>query len=152
MQTVGALRGVRLIVDGQLLGRIVDISLSDDLKRLDGVWTDSGFGRLRFIDASRICVLGRRSVIADSKGVHLRIKPKTLFIRAVTVSGKRLGAVIDAEIDPSSLNVDRLLISKGLWDSITSGLISTADFRYDRRAGQLVIPDDEIEWRCRDEK
>ena len=88
MQSLRGLRALKLVVNGRAAGRVVQGYLSDDLRRVEGIWTDAGLGGLRFVDADHICVLGRRSVIADEIGVRLRIRPCGLFIRAISTDGQ----------------------------------------------------------------
>ena len=85
MQSLRQLRTLALVTGGKNAGRVVQGVLSDDLKHLEGIWTDSGFGGLRFIEAEKICVIGKRAVIAEDRGERLRIKPRALFIRSRTI-------------------------------------------------------------------
>jgi uncharacterized protein YrrD len=145
MQSLKAMRTLKLVVDGKQAGRVVQGCLSDDLKRLEGIWMDSGLGGLRFIDADHISVIGRRSVIADESGIRLRIRPHSLFIRAVSSGGRRLGAIIDAQIDETSLTVASLTLSNGYIDSLLHGYSPITVFFHDRANCQVIIPGDEID-------
>ena len=145
MQSLRQLRTLALVTGGKNAGRVVQGVLSDDLKHLEGIWTDSGFGGLRFIEAEKICVIGKRAVITEDRGERLRIKPRALFIRAVSASGKRLGAISDAMIDETSLMVKCLMLSRGYAEYLAEGYIPITAFHHDRAARRVVIPEEEID-------
>ena len=124
MQSLKSMRALKLVVDGKQSGRVVQGCLSDDLQRLEGIWVDSGLGGLRFVDADHICVIGRRSVIADEGGIRLRIRPRSLFIRAVSTEGRRMGAIVD---------------------SLLHGYRTITVFFHDRANGQVIIPQEQVD-------
>ena len=145
MQSLKSMRALKLVVDGKQSGRVVQGCLSDDLQRLEGIWVDSGLGGLRFVDADHICVIGRRSVIADEGGIRLRIRPRSLFIRAVSTEGRRMGAIVDAHVDETSLAVTSLALSAGYLDSLLHGYRTITVFFHDRANGPVIIPQEQVD-------
>lgn len=147
MKTLSDLRGRQVIRDGKIVGRAVQGCLSDDLRALDGLWTDTGLTGIRFVSAEHVCVLGESAVIVDDKGEHLRMKPKPLMIRAADASGRRIGAVVDALLDETTLTVEALILSKGFWDDLRFGRTSVVRFQNDFTAHRVIVelPDDEKE-------
>lgn len=143
MQSLRALGMLKLVVDGKDAGRVVQGVLSEDLMRLDGIWADAGLMGLRFIEAEMVCVIGERAVIAEYRGTRLRIRPKKLFIRAVSPEGRRLGAVTDAFIDRTTLMVKGLLLTKGYFEYLTEGCTAVFSFRNDAENRRVVISPDE---------
>ncbi|MGI6239324.1 MAG: hypothetical protein ACOYI5_06835 [Christensenellales bacterium] len=141
MRSMRSLRGMRVVCEGRGIGRVVMICLSGDLKRLDGIWIDAGLKGVRFIEAERISVIGRRAVIADDAGERVRIKPHTLFVRAVSTAGRRLGAITDAQIDEVTLSVANLVLSLGYWEDFTRGEIPVSEYLYDHDNRRVVIPE-----------
>lgn len=144
MQSLKSMRALKLVVNGKTTGRVVQGQLSDDLRRLDGVWVDSGFKGVRFVDAEHICVIGSRSVVADEPGIRLRIRPQSLFIRAVSSDGALLGAIVDAWLDETTLAVVSLSLSTGYPDLLLRGLCTIADYRHDLKKGVVMIPYDQL--------
>ena len=138
------LRGMSVVMNGRSAGRVLQICLSDDLRRLDGIWVDAGLKGVRFVDAEHICVLGVRALIVDDPGERVRIKPCPLFLRAVSTAGVRLGAVKDAELDEVSLTVISLILSLGYFEDFTRGEVRVTDYVCDPDNHRVVIPDQHI--------
>ena len=107
-----SLRGLKVICDTKCIGRVLQGCVSDSFTVLDGVWIDGAFRGVRFISAEHICVLGKDSVITDDKGERLRMKPRSMLIRAVSTEGVRLGAITDAAVDARSFAVKKLELTK----------------------------------------
>jgi uncharacterized protein YrrD len=136
-----SLRGMSVVIEARPVGRVVQILLSDDLRRVEGIWIDAGFKGVRFIDAERISVIGSRAIIADDTGERVRLKPNPLFLRAVSTAGRRLGAVVGAEIDEVSLTVTSLILSLGYLEDLTRGEVRIGDYAYDAENRRVVIPE-----------
>lgn len=141
MINVRSLRGMSVVFDARPAGRVIQILLSDDLKRMDGIWIDAGLKGIRFIDSECVCVIGSRAIITDSPGERVRLKPNPLFIRAVSTAGRRLGAVVDAQIDEISLMVVGLILSLGYLEDLMRGEQRVGDFSYDADNRRVVIPE-----------
>lgn len=141
MKNMRSLRGMPVVVDARPVGRVIQVCLSADLRRADGIWIDAGVKGVRFIDAERISVVGSRAIIADERGERVRIKPNPLFLRAVSTGGRRLGAIIGAEIDDVSLAVTSLILSFGYLEDLTRGEARIADYVYDAENRRVVIPE-----------
>ena len=144
MHSLKSLRALKLIVNAKPSGRVVQGCLSDDLKRLEGIWVDSGLNGLRFIDADHISVIGSHAIIADEQGIRLRIRPCELFIRAVSTQGTRLGAIVDAHINDTTLLVDSLVMTEGYWDALMHARRLVANFHYDRNQKMVIVPENQL--------
>lgn len=139
---LGRARGMKVINEGKCIGRVIQAELSGDMKALDGLWIDRALLGIRFINAEHICVFGTESVIVDNPGVHLRIRPSKLFVRAVTTGGKRTGAVFDAAIDEQTLCVKALALNKGWLYSVMKGPVYIYSYKYDPITSRVIIPED----------
>ena len=91
-KTLQSLSGLPVVCAGKRVGRVAQAALSDDLRRMDGLWVDAGLGGARFVPSEAIEVLGAVSVTVDAPGKREKLKKRPLFRRAVTTDGARLGA------------------------------------------------------------
>lgn len=139
------MRGMKVIKDGTCIGRVVQGCLCDSLRMLDGFWIDRAFSGIRFICADHICIIGSNSVIVDHPGEHLRMKPQTLLIRAVSTDGNRIGAAVDAIIDKNTLAVKKLIISPGWIDMLYKGCIYAENYNFDPSIARVIISQYETE-------
>lgn len=139
------LRGLKVIRDGKCLGRAVQGCLCDSLTALDGFWLDRAIAGMRFVSAEHICVLGERSIVIDYPGERLRMKPQPLMLRAVSTDGKRLGAIVDAGINESTLAVEELALSPGWAEGLMHGFIRIRRFKCDLANARVIVPQDEGE-------
>jgi uncharacterized protein YrrD len=130
-----------IVCNGKQAGRVVMCKLSQDMRRLDGIWIDAGLRGVRLIDAERICVIGERAIIVDGMGERVRMKPETLFARAISTTGKRLGAIVDVELDELSLCLRAVILSRGMIEDFTRGEVRYEDFSYDAQNRRVVIPE-----------
>ena len=48
-KTLRALQGLPVVCAGKRVGRVAQAALSDDLRRMDGLWVDAGLGGARFV-------------------------------------------------------------------------------------------------------
>ena len=67
------------------------------------------------------------------------MKHQTLFIRAVSTDGKRLGAAVDANIDEQTLRVKELAINTGWFDRISRGLLLASGCKYDPVSARVIV-------------
>ena len=127
-KTLRALQGLPVVCAGKRVGRVAQAALSDDLKRMDGLWVDAGLGGARFVPAEEIEVLGDVSVTVDAPGKREKLKKRPLFRRAVTTDGARLGAVVGAKVDTATFLVTSLIVSTGYWDDLIRGRLDVRRF------------------------
>ena len=127
-KTLQSLSGLPVICAGKRVGRVAQAALSDDLKRMDGLWVDAGLGGARFVPAEEIEVLGDVSVTVDAPGKREALKKTPLFRRVVTTDGARLGAVVDAKVDCATFQVVSLTVSAGYWDDLFFGRLDIRRF------------------------
>ena len=154
MRKLRALTGLPVVCRGRRIGRLAQAELSPDLRRMDGVWIGGGFGGMRFIPSESLEMLGAVSVIADSTGNRRRRRAQSLFRRAVSTDGERLGAITDAEIDEMSFAVTSLELSAGLWDDLRRGRRRVIRYTADPATGDVIVDpaDDETEARTDEDR
>ena len=84
MRKIRNLIGMPVICRRQKVGRLVQAELSPDLKRLDGIWVDSGLRGTRYIPAEHVGTIGQVAVLADNRGRRRRCNTEPLLYRAVS--------------------------------------------------------------------
>lgn len=139
MRSIRSLIGMPVICRRQRIGRLVQADLSDDLQRLEGIWLDSGLLGTRYIASDRLSMIGKRSVMADHRGIRRRCTASPLFRRAVTTDGRRIGAIVDAEIDELSFLVCALELTHGFWDDLALG--RSRILHYSVQAQEIILAD-----------
>jgi len=137
MCRIRSLTGMPVICRRQKIGHLVQADLSDDLKRMEGIWVDSGLKGTRYIPAEQLGMIGRMAVIADSRGLRRRCSPKPLLHRAISTDGSRIGAIVGAEVDELSFLVDFLELSRGIWDDLAFGRIPVD--RFSVQQGSVIV-------------
>ena len=113
MRKLRNLTGMPVICKRKKIGRVIHAGLSSDLRALEGIWVDCGLLGTRYIAAEHIGTIGEVSVIADCRGRRRKMNARSLVCRAVGTDGRRLGAIVGAEIDEVSLMVCALELSLG---------------------------------------
>lgn len=145
MRKLRALIGLPVVVNNRRFGRVVQVELSEDLTRMNGIWMDAGLKGTRFIPAESLCMLGKVAVMADDPGKRLRCRTPPLFLRAVGTDGSRTGAITGAEIDELSFRVESLELSCGLWDDLLNGRMRISRFTLNRETGDVIVDSAETE-------
>lgn len=139
MRKVRALTGMPVVCKQKRVGRLIQAELSDDLRRLEGIWITGGVRGTRYIPAEALEMLGEAAVIADSAGRRKRLDAQPLFKRAVSTDGRRLGAITGASIDEVSLSVASLELSAGLWDDLLNGRQPVDRYTVNRETGDVIV-------------
>ena len=121
MRKLRNLIGMPVLCQRQKLGRLVQVELSDDLARLEGVWVDGGLKGTRYIPSEQLGMIGEVAVLADSRGARRRCTARPLLMRAVSTGGERVGAIVGAEVDELSFQVRALELTHGFWDDLSAG-------------------------------
>ena len=121
MRKLRNLIGMPVLCQRQRLGRLMQVELSDDLARLEGIWVDGGLKGARYIPSEQLGMIGEVAVLADSRGERRRCTARPLFVRAVSTCGERVGAIVGAEVDELSFQVRALELTHGFWDDLTVG-------------------------------
>ena len=121
MRKLRSLIGMPVLCQRQKLGRLMQVELSDDLIRMEGIWVDGGLKGTRYIPVEQLGMIGEVAVLADSRGARRRCTAKPLFVRAVTTGGERVGAIVGAEVDELSFQVRALELTHGFWDDLSAG-------------------------------
>ena len=121
MRKLRSLIGMPVICRQKKIGRLMQAELSDDLRRLEGVWVDAGLKGTRYIPAEHLCLIGEMAVLTDHRGLRRRCRARTVLARAIATDGNRIGAVIGAEVDEISFLVGSLELSLGVWDDLLHG-------------------------------
>ena len=141
MRKIRNLIGMPVICRRQKIGRLVQAELSPDLKRLEGIWVDSGLKGTRYIPAEHVGTIGQVAVLADNRGKRRRCSTSPLLYRAVTTDGLRIGAVVGAEIDELSFLVGALEVTLGLWDDLYAGRLRVARYTADPARREVIVVD-----------
>ena len=139
MRTLRAMTGMPVVCCDRRIGYLLQAELSDDMMRLDGIWTGGGLRGTRYIPAECLEIVGRVAVIAESDGRRARLRPRPLLKRATSTDGRRLGAVTGARIDEVSLAVTALELSHGFWDDLVRGRCYVTRYTVNRDSGEVII-------------
>ena len=139
MRTVRGLIGMPVVIGSRRIGRVLQADISDDLRRLEGIWVGAGLRGTRYIPSDSLEVLGDAAIIADASGRRGRGRARPLFRRAVSTDGLRLGAITGAEIDGVSFLVTGLELSAGLWDDLFTRRQRVTRFTVNRETGDVIV-------------
>ena len=139
MRTVRGLVGMPVVVDGRKVGSMLQADISEDLRRLEGIWVGAGLRGARYIPSDSLELLGGSAIIADACGRRRRGRARPLFRRAVSTDGRRLGAITGAEIDGVSFLVTALELSAGLWDDLFTPRQRVTRFTMNRETGDVIV-------------
>ena len=137
MRKVRSLIGMPVLCQRQKLGRLMQVELSDDLIRMEGIWVDGGLKGTRYIPAEQLGMIGEVAVLADSRGARRRCTARPLLMRAVSTGGERVGAIVGAEVDELSFQVRALELTHGFWDDLSAG--RTRVERYTAQPEQSIV-------------
>ena len=139
MKNIRSLINLPVICSGKKVGRVVQVRLSDDLRRLEGLWVDSGLIGTRFIPAENISRIGSVAILADDPGARRRCGEGPLFLRALTTDGVRIGAISGAEVDETTFRVEALELTKGCFDDLLRGRSRVRRFTACPASGTVII-------------
>ena len=139
MRRLRAMIGMPVVCRGHRLGRMVQAELSSDLGRLKGIWVSAGLRGTRYIPAESLEMIGQVAIQADDPGRRARGTARSLFCRAISTDGRRLGAITGAEIDEVSFAVRALELSKGFWDDLVNERERVQSFFANRETGEIVV-------------
>ena len=139
MRKIRNLIGMPVLAGGRKLGRLLQADLSGDLKRLKGVWVDCGFKGTRYIPVESLSMIGEMAVFTDGIGRRRRISAEPILRRAVSTDGRRLGAIVGAEIDELSFLVTALELTNGFWDDLFAQRQRVEAFSADPTQGEVVV-------------
>lgn len=141
MRKIRNLIGMPVISGGRKVGRLLAADLSDDLKQLEGIWADCGFKGTRYIPSESLSMIGEMAVFTDNLGRRQRITSEPLLRRAVSTDGRRLGAIVGAEIDEVSFLVRALEMTNGFWDDLLSARRRVEAFSAEPAANEVIVLD-----------
>ncbi|MBQ8507935.1 MAG: hypothetical protein IJ466_10965 [Clostridia bacterium] len=141
MRKIRNLIGMPVLYKRQKLGRLVQAELSEDLKRLEGIWVDCGLKGNRYIAAEHLGMIGEVAVMVDDRGKRRRCRGNSLLYRATGTDGSRLGAAVGAEIDELSFLVSALEVTHGLWDDLYEGRTRAESYTVHPEKTEVVIGD-----------
>lgn len=130
--------GMPVVCRRQKIGRLIQADLSTDLTRMEGVWIDGGLTGTRYISSEHLSMIGKSVILADSRGSRRRTSVHPLLRRAVSTDGRRIGAIVGAQIDEISFLVCTLELSRGFWDDLWYGRLQIRDFN--ARGAEIIVP------------
>ena len=141
MRKLRTLIGMPVVCGHRRIGRLIGVDLSDDLRRLRGVWISAGLTGTRYISAEQLELLGQVAVLTDSRGVRRRMTARPGAYRAISSDGGRLGAITGFEIDELSFVVTALELSTGLWDDLLGRRQRITRYTVNRETGSVIVRD-----------
>ena len=141
MRKIRNLIGMPVICHRQKVGRLVQAELSPDLRRMEGIWVDSGLKGTRYIPAEQLSMIGERAVMADSRGRRRRCSSTSMLHRAVSTDGNRLGAIVGAEGDEISFQVRSLELTRGFWDDLYAGRSRVENYNAESGGAEVIVMD-----------
>lgn len=141
MRKIRNLIGMPVILHRQKIGRLIQADLSGDLKRMEGIWVDSGLKGTRYIPAEQLSMIGERAIMADHRGKRVKCTPKPLLYRAISTDGSRLGAIVGAEVDELSFLVQALELTCGFWDDLVDGRRRVEDYNAVPGGNEVIVLD-----------
>ena len=139
MRSLRGMIGIPVVCSGRRVGRVVQADIAEDLRRLDGIWVNAGFRGTRYIPSESLELIGETAIIADTRGIRRRADDCSLFRRAISTDGRRLGAITGAEFDEMSFCVSALELSAGLWDDLLNGRQRISRFAVRRETGEVIV-------------
>lgn len=139
MRKIRNLIGMPVICSRRRIGRLVQADLSEDLRRLEGIWVDGGLKGTRYIPSEQLSMIGERAVIADNRGQRKKCTGRPLLYRAVSTDGSRIGAIVGAEVDEISFLVRALELTRGFWDDLYLGRSRVE--AYSLQGGEVIVQD-----------
>ena len=137
MKSLRALIGLPVIWECRPLGHVCQATPDERLQRLDRIYFSSGTGA-RFIERDQVDAIGDVAILVHAAGRRAQLPEPFWPRRAIATDGTRLGAVTDALIDETTLTIDRLELSHGLFDDLSSGRARIGRFSV-RAGGEVVI-------------
>lgn len=149
MRKIRNLIGMPVICSRRKIGRLAHADLSEDLRRMEGIWVDSGLAGTRYIPSEHLSMIGDRAVIADVRGQRKKCSARPILYRAISTDGSRIGAIVGAEVDEISFLVCALELTRGFWDDLYLGRIRVE--RYSMQGNQVVVQDSTQDFEREDE-
>ena len=145
MKKLRGMISMPVVCRGRRIGRLLRGELSGDMTRLQGIWVGAGLRGTRYIPSEELQLVGQVAVLADGRGERRRMTCKSLFRRAVSTDGTRLGAVTGAEIDELTFAVTALELSRGFWDDLFRPRPRLTRYTADPNSNEVVIDPDPME-------
>ena len=139
MKNIRSLIDMPVICCGKKTGRVAQVCLSAERKRMDGLWVDAGLSGTRFVPAEHICRLGDAAILTDFPGRRMRCAQQPLFLRALDADGVRLGAISGADIDEITFRVEALELSRGYLDDFLRGRVRVRSFTVNPQDGSVIV-------------
>ena len=94
MRKLRNLTGMPVLCQRQRLGRLMQAELSEDLRRLEGIWVDGGLRGTRYIPAEQLGMIGEVAVMCDGRGAKRRCNARPLFLRGTRyIPAEQLGMI-----------------------------------------------------------
>ena len=133
--------GMPVLCQRQKLGRLVQVDLSADLVRMEGIWVDCGLKGTRYIPTEQLAMIGEVAVLADARGTRRKCTARPLLMRAITTGGMRAGAIVGAEVDELSFQVRALELTHGFWDDIHAGRTRIERYTAQPERSIVIVPE-----------
>ena len=141
MRKVRNLIGMPVIYRRKKIGRLIQVQLSPDLKQMEGVWVDGGLRGTLYIPSEQLSMIGKMAVMADARGTRQKLHNIQPLYRAVSTDGRRLGAIVGAEVDEISFLVCRLELMRGIWDDYYFGRFPVVHYSVNPEKSEVIVLD-----------
>jgi len=141
MRKVRNLIGMPVIYRRKKIGRLIQAQLSPDLRQMEGIWIDGGLRGTLYIPSEQLSMIGRMAVMADARGTRKKLCNIQPFYRAVSTDGRRLGAIVGAEVDEISFLICRLELMRGIWDDYYLGRFPVTHYSVNPERSEVIVLD-----------
>ena len=141
MRKVRNLISMPVIYRRKKIGRLIQVQLSPDLKQMEGVWVDGGLRGTLYIPSEQLSMIGKMAVMADARGTRRKLHNIQPLYRAVSTDGRRLGAIVGAEVDEISFLVCRLELMRGIWDDYYFGRFPVVHYSVNPEKSEVIVLD-----------
>ena len=141
MRKIRNLIGMPVIYHRKKIGRLIQAQLSPDLKQMEGIWVDGGLRGTLYIPSEQLSMIGQVAVMADARGTRRKLSNIQPLYRAVSTDGRRLGAIVGAEVDEISFLVCRLELMRGVWDDYYLGRFPVTHYSVDPEKSEVIVLD-----------
>lgn len=143
MIRLGRVVGLPIALEGCMVGRVEQTVLTGDGRRLRGLVVRHGLGIARWVAVGQIALLGRVAVVLKSRPGKLPQGANFTLSSVKDSAGLNLGRVMDAYLNPATLQVEALEISLGLVEELTLGRFLVRDYVVQSlpgEVGQVLVP------------
>ena len=142
MTSIRALLGLPVVLRGKRIGRVVDASLDQALRKLQGLYADCGLRGSRLIPAEKIRLIGEVAVLVEGEGCRERASGPALR-KVLLPDGSTYGAVTGALLNERLMTVEALEVTRGFFEDFFVGREWLYRYAVRERGDVLLVADSE---------